>query len=1052
MREKDLQSEERFLQRYAKLNAQQKQAVDTIYGAVMVIAGPGTGKTEVLAMRIANLLRSDAQVQPHEILCLTYTDEAAHSMRKRLVQIAGQAAHRVNIYTFHGFCNSVIQQYPDSFSRREMQPLDDLEKTELLHEILEQLPSGNPLRRLSGDIYLDTDKLHRLFDYMKREHIGSANLSKAIDDYLADLPNRPEYVYKINTKNGKKGELRQNLIDEATTTIERTRAAALLYDEYQQRMRARARYDFNDMIIWVLEAFAREPWLLQTYQERFQYILADEYQDTNGAQNELLNMLTSYWDDPNIFVVGDDDQSIYEFQGARIRNIIDFYERYKEHISIIVLPQNYRSSQAIIDKAMATIANNKQRLINQLHELQLNKDIVAAHDRFKDGKDTVTPSVKIYPNIVQEEMGVVQEIVELKNKGVPLSEIAVIYAQHRQADNIIKLLDQKEIAYSIKKEVNVLELHQTQIVLSVLQYIDRERKRKFDGEDLLFELMHAPYFEIDPNDIALLALYMQQKRGAEALKWRLALSNPLMIEALQLKSAKAMHRLGRCLDNWEAQQMAMPLPLLVEKILHEGGIIAHLVKTADHVWNLQAMYSFFEFVKDSFARNQRLNTASFLHIIDKMLSQNIALKLNKVIQNELGVQFYTAHSAKGNEFEHVYLIGCTENFWEKKKGGNNNYTLPDTLTETKTDDSDNTYKQEVARRLFYVALTRAKKHLTISYAEKNNSGTSLFPSSFVGEISTEEERERIYAGTDAIEDHLALSLAPAPEKRIRIANGVQIDKMLQQLTMSASTLNKFLKCRLAFYYENILKVPTQKSDALGFGSAIHYALEKMYVHLKMHGSFPDKDFVLAAFKSELYRESSSFTAIQFERRMEQGYDLLDKFYERTIIKPVNTNIEVEMKIPRYLLDSVPVTGKIDRMEFEQNECTVIDYKTGDPESSYAKNNLNYPNDKNPNGGDYWRQMVFYKLLIEGYAERSWQVSVGQFEYLQPAKDGTPKIHTVQILEKDLDIVRTQLKESYTSIMNHEFDRGCGEENCHWCNFAKRYELIRDADEPEMDED
>src|SRR5579871_1735202 len=138
------QNENQFLERYGKLNDRQKEAVETIYGAVMVVAGPGTGKTEVLAMRIANLLRSEAQVQPHEILCLTYTEEATNSMRRRLVQIIGPAAHRVNIFTFHSFCNSVIQNFSGYFSQWSLQPVSELERTELLYKMLEELPAGHP--------------------------------------------------------------------------------------------------------------------------------------------------------------------------------------------------------------------------------------------------------------------------------------------------------------------------------------------------------------------------------------------------------------------------------------------------------------------------------------------------------------------------------------------------------------------------------------------------------------------------------------------------------------------------------------------------------------------------------------------------------------------------------------------------------------------------------------------------------------------------------------------------------------------------------------------
>jgi len=376
-------SEDLFLERYTKLNERQKEAVDHIYGPVMVIAGPGTGKTEVLSMRIANLMRSEAQVQPHEILCLTYTEEATSSMRRRLVQIIGPAAHKVNIYTFHAFCNNVIQNNSESFSLRSLQPITDLERTEILYKMLEELPQGHPLRKLSGNIYFDSGKISRLFDLMKREYLPPAYISDAIDSYIKGLPEREEYIYKKAGKGYQKGDVKHALINEEIRKMEGTRSAALLFDKYEELMKEAGRYDFNDMIIWVLNAFKENTALLQSYQERYQFILVDEYQDTNGSQNELINFLTSYWEDPNIFVVGDDDQGVYEFQGARIRNIVDFYERYKESIKIIVLPHNYRSSQLILDKAMASIQNNNQRLINQLQELNLDKQVIAAAERCK---------------------------------------------------------------------------------------------------------------------------------------------------------------------------------------------------------------------------------------------------------------------------------------------------------------------------------------------------------------------------------------------------------------------------------------------------------------------------------------------------------------------------------------------------------------------------------------------------------------------------------------------------------------------------------------------
>jgi DNA helicase-2/ATP-dependent DNA helicase PcrA len=183
--------------------------------------------------------------------------------------------------------------------------------------------------------------------------------------------------------------------------------------------------------------------------------------------------------------------------------------------------------------------------------------------------------------------------------------------------------------------------------------------------------------------------------------------------------------------------------------------------------------------------------------------------------------------------------------------------------------------------------------------------------------------------------------------------------------------------------------------------------------------------------------------------MEQGNTLLSDYYDYNADK-LHKDVEIEFKIPRYMLDGVPVTGKIDKIELHGNKCKVVDYKTGDPEKSASKNTAR-PNEKEPLGGDYWRQMVFYKLLMENYEDREWKFELGTFEYVQKTKKGEYKNVVVPVFEEDEEIVRKQLKDAYSSIMNHEFDKGCGKEECHWCNFARRYELVQADEMVEIDD-
>ncbi|HNE45359.1 MAG TPA: ATP-dependent helicase, partial [Chitinophagales bacterium] len=363
-----------FAEAYAQLNDAQRRAVDHIEGPVLVVAGPGTGKTQILAVRIGKIL-AETDAMPENILCLTYTDAGTVAMRKRLLDFIGADAHRVHIHTFHAFCNDVIQAHLDYFGKRELEPITDLENVMILESILEELPTGHLLKKLKGDLSYEVARLNNLFRMMKEEDWDEKRISDNIDVYLADLPNRTEYTYqRVNNKTGVKvGDPKVSKIAEEQERMEKLRAAAQLFPKYQARMKEAGRYDYSDMILWVVRAF-RDPSavgenMLRNYQERYLYILVDEFQDTNGAQNEILQLLISFWEVPNVFAVGDDDQSIYEFQGARVKNILDFYTAYQEHVEVIVLTDNYRSHQAVLNAARVVIEQNQERLINKIEGL-----------------------------------------------------------------------------------------------------------------------------------------------------------------------------------------------------------------------------------------------------------------------------------------------------------------------------------------------------------------------------------------------------------------------------------------------------------------------------------------------------------------------------------------------------------------------------------------------------------------------------------------------------------------------------------------------------------
>ncbi|HSZ85721.1 MAG TPA: ATP-dependent helicase, partial [Puia sp.] len=714
-----------FLEELEKLNTEQREAVDHIEGPLLVIAGPGTGKTQILSARIGKIL-TDTDAKPHNILCLTYTEAGTVAMRKRLLKFIGPDAYRVNIFTFHAFCNQVIQEKLDLFGIRGLQAVSDLEKAQLFEKLIDGFGPKHILKRFSGDVYYEIGKLKALFSTMKREGWSSDYISQKIDEYLLEIPTRDEFIYqKANSKTGVKvGDLKKNAIQEETTRMEKLRAGAREFDNFEIIMNKAGRYDYDDMIIWVLDAFQSNPYLLTNYQERYLYILVDEYQDTNGAQNQIVNLLTSYWQRPNVFVVGDDDQSIYRFQGANMSNILDFNIRYKDSIKIVLLKKNYRSTQPILDVSRTLIEYNKERLINKLPGL--NKNLTSGNK--EPVSMIVVPKVREYYNVLHEELGLLKEIQHLHSTGESLNEIAVIYRNHKQVDNIVKMLQKNAISLNIKRKVDILTLPLIQNLIRLLQHIKEEFNKPDSAEYLLYEIMHIDFFQIRHQDANAIARACDGRDNAERTKksWRLLMQSNERMFKLGLENAKAISSLEENLGYWIKESVNLTVQGLFEKILMRGNLLTWIMNAPDRIWLMQVVTTFFDFIKEESARHIRYQLKDLLQTIEQMQYHRIPIEINQSVFAENGVNFITAHSSKGLEFKHVFLIGCSSNQWERKRAGGDNFKFPDTLVESVEEN-----KLEEERRLFYVAMTRAKDRLYLSYPATEGDKKNLEPSQFI---------------------------------------------------------------------------------------------------------------------------------------------------------------------------------------------------------------------------------------------------------------------------------------------------------------------------------
>ncbi len=1044
-----------------RLNAAQQRAVETIEGPVLVIAGPGTGKTQIIAARIGYILSTeDTQVRPQNIICLTYTDAGAIAMRKRLLKFIGPTAYRVDIFTFHAFCNEVIQRNLDYFGKRVLEPVTELENITLLEELVNGLSTVHVLKRLKGDIYSDIDKINSLFKMMKEEDWSVEYVKTCCGAYLDDLPNREEYIYKRPnaSKNISTGDLKKELIAKEVEKMTKLMAAAELFPLYQERMLQLNRYDYNDMILWVISAFRKDENLLRTYQEKYLYFLVDEFQDTNGSQNELLDLLTGYWENPNVFTVGDDDQSIYEFQGARLKNIQDFLVRYSQSIEKIVLTENYRSSQQILNAAQHVIENNRQRLIHTDNEL--SKDLVAAGELIRFS--AVEPVVYEYPNIAQEEAAILKQILQLKNEMVPLHEIAVIYFRHAQSENLIRLMEKKNVPYQVRKKINLLDHPLIGNLITLLTYISKESQHSHSGEHYLFELLHLRFFCIDPHDVAAITAYAGSRRNNGS--WREMLANEKLVNSLALRNPSSVISFEKNITSWIADTANLTLQMLFEKIMNESGLLQFILKDDERIPLLQAVTTFFDFIKAECSRRPRIKIREWLAMIDQMNAHSIILPANQISYKEDGVQFTTCHSAKGLEFNYVFLIGCTSDKWEGASGGNFNFSLPDTLTFTNDEN-----RLESTRRLFYVAMTRAKEHLTISYASKTNDCKELEASQFIAESGIAVQQKMIDA--EMMADLQIATLQNTKTPKVELYDRDLINSMLSNFALSPSSLSCYLKCPVSFYFQNILRVPVAKNDSMAFGSAIHLSLKRLFDKMRNNAnSFLPKEEFVKDFEIEMRRNKDAFTDKQFENRIELGQQILPEYYDRYI------NLWNKVTVTEYMIRNVevagvPIKGMLDKIEFEGNDVNVVDYKTGSVQYGLKKlkpplslqmsairsdfhqlkNGNGYNSDHAESvhvfstdqadlyGGDHWRQIVFYKILLENQKTKSWTMVSGEIDFIEKNEKTNQFLKAkIPVSRDETNFVTELIKSTYQKILNHEFTEGCGKDDCSWCAFVRKH--------------
>ncbi|HVZ25084.1 MAG TPA: PD-(D/E)XK nuclease family protein, partial [Sediminibacterium sp.] len=476
---------------------------------------------------------------------------------------------------------------------------------------------------------------------------------------------------------------------------------------------------------------------------------------------------------------------------------------------------------------------------------------------------------------------------------------------------------------------------------------------------------------------------------------------------------------------------------LLENCLQKAGILEWILQQPDKHWQLEIVSALFDFIKDEARKDSDLDLKKLVNIFRLMRLEGIRLPLVQFLGTETGINLLTSHGSKGLEYTYVFLAGCNAGNWEKKRKPAGGYSFPDTLFQTLPVH----HEEEELRRLFYVAVTRAKQQLYLSYSRSRADGAEWETSLFLEEIRSAHPLpfEKIQLDTPVLAEFSLIQLQTQRPPEIAGAEEAFITPLLEKFVMNVTALNNYLKCPLQFYYQNLVRVPSGKSEATEFGSAVHFALQQLFEKMQADHIFPDITFFIRQFEWYMHRHRENFTAEQFKRRMEYGQTILTAYYQQ-YVDQWNKIVAVEKNIRNVVVQGIPLKGKLDKLEFDGLSVNVVDYKTGDPEK--AKTKLKPPDEKQPNGGDYWRQAVFYKILVDHFPLKNWKVVSTEFDFIEPDKKQQYRKEKIVITPQDITTVTEQIKTVWQKIQARDFYTGCGEADCQWCEFVKNAGLSK----------
>lgn len=978
---------------YKKLNKAQLEAVETLDGPVMVVAGPGTGKTQILALRIGNILK-ETDTSPDGILCLTFTNSGVSAMRKRLDDYIGQDSKNLTISTFHSFAFNLIEKHYELLDFDEMpELLSDDEAVFIIDEILNNndweyiSPRGKPAMYFAD--------LKQLVSILKRERISEKKLLSYIEK---DIKNLKEDKDNISSRGENKGKLKKET-EKKIEQLLRTKEVVEFYRLYEKNKKEKSLIDYDDVLEFAVKLVEEYEDVRNDIRENYLYVLVDEHQDSSGVQNAFLKAVWKEIEKPNIFVVGDDRQLIYAFSGASLSYFEDFSHIFGK-AKLIVLTENYRSTAPIL-----SIADNllKSTITNE----KLNSN--------RKGNNKIMLNEYAYPR--DEIIGAGIYFKEKIAEGMDPNECALLVPKNYNAREAIVILSDMGLSVSSSNNLSLFSVIEGDFLRRVLGIIVNPSDSILLSKSLLDKTSGIPYFaahsflkNTKPEKLTIEELISFDSAGG-----LFAGENPIS-------------KWGNQLKEWTNNLGGEKPSVIVSRIGNEL-----LIKTSngnDELLNrVEVVRSFIHLALMFEEKNKKTDLKSFLDYIERLESYGTHIELAK-FGSDNGVKVMTLHKSKGMEYECVWVAHMNEEtLMSEKRGG---FTLPEKLKEHISKRS-----VEVAKRELYVAITRAKEFCTLSYSDENYNGNTMEIASIIKELedihfikkdARDTEKEILSKGPEVY-----VSANIKQDEDIILATQKLVHENYSDIKVSVSMLNNFFECPFKWYFRNFLRLPEVKPVYLALGTAVHATIEYILKSEKL----PKDADIKSRINFELEQEGVN-NENDLRKLGKDAYKAVKNWVDNYY-----SHLEKEHKSERSVsfvdkknFPHLQMYGKIDLTEYlPSGDIWVTDFKTGSSKTSGMIEKI----DEEGRMSDLMRQLAMYSYLLSG-ENKELKVTSSKLLFLESDKGDKNALYQTRITDEQIDLLKRDIKEYDESLSSGEWlgrecgykSYGSGKTECEYC--------------------